>query len=204
MPVRTHCPSCRHRLSPLSLECPVCGLTLERQALPRPLRQGRQGDLTVVQFRAEAAEPHDLRYAAPYASLGGVVKEPGDVPEALRLLEDRDALQPGGGFTDTIRADEGLQEVGPVRSEDGHALEAGMFRENQPVPGTNVRGPVGVFRRAHHCSHENGLVVAVRKFRMASHHCRPYGEAGLVDFPHEAFHHGNALPGGDEEGDHEK
>ncbi len=37
MPVRTHCPSCRHRLSPLSLECPVCGLTLEHQALPRPL-----------------------------------------------------------------------------------------------------------------------------------------------------------------------
>lgn len=37
MTVRTHCPSCRHRLSPLALECPVCGLTLERQALPRPL-----------------------------------------------------------------------------------------------------------------------------------------------------------------------
>lgn len=31
------CPSCRHRLSPLALECPVCGLELARQALPRPL-----------------------------------------------------------------------------------------------------------------------------------------------------------------------
>lgn len=37
MPARTHCPSCRHRLSPLALECSVCGLTLERQVLPRPL-----------------------------------------------------------------------------------------------------------------------------------------------------------------------
>lgn len=35
--MRTHCPSCRHRLSPLALECPVCGLGLARHALPRPL-----------------------------------------------------------------------------------------------------------------------------------------------------------------------
>ncbi len=34
---RTHCPSCRYRLSPLALECPVCGLELARQALPKPL-----------------------------------------------------------------------------------------------------------------------------------------------------------------------
>jgi len=35
--LRSHCPSCRHRVSPLALECPVCGLSLERKALPRPL-----------------------------------------------------------------------------------------------------------------------------------------------------------------------
>lgn len=35
--LRTHCPSCRHRISPLAMECPVCGLTLEKKALPRPL-----------------------------------------------------------------------------------------------------------------------------------------------------------------------
>ncbi|MPM97864.1 hypothetical protein SDC9_145044 [bioreactor metagenome] len=61
-----------------------------------------------------------------------------------------------------------------------------------------------IFRGAHHGPHEDGLVVAVGKFRVASHHCRPYGEAGLVDLPHEGLHHGNALPGGNEEGDHEK
>lgn len=37
MAVRTHCPSCRHRLSPFAVECPECGLPLGRQALPRPL-----------------------------------------------------------------------------------------------------------------------------------------------------------------------
>ena len=34
---RSLCPSCHHRISPLALECPVCGLTLERRQLPRPL-----------------------------------------------------------------------------------------------------------------------------------------------------------------------
>lgn len=34
---RGHCPSCRHRLSPFAVECPVCGLSLSRQSLPRPL-----------------------------------------------------------------------------------------------------------------------------------------------------------------------
>jgi hypothetical protein len=34
---RTQCPSCHHRITPLVLECPVCGLSLARQALPRPL-----------------------------------------------------------------------------------------------------------------------------------------------------------------------
>lgn len=34
---RAHCPSCHHRITPLVLECPVCGLSLARQPLPRPL-----------------------------------------------------------------------------------------------------------------------------------------------------------------------
>src|SRR5512142_722427 len=34
---RTHCPSCRHRISPMVLECPICGLAMERRLLPRPL-----------------------------------------------------------------------------------------------------------------------------------------------------------------------
>lgn len=34
---RKTCPSCGHRLSPLGVECPVCGLNLGGQVLPRPL-----------------------------------------------------------------------------------------------------------------------------------------------------------------------
>jgi len=31
------CPSCRHKLSPLTIECPVCGIPLSRPPLKRPL-----------------------------------------------------------------------------------------------------------------------------------------------------------------------
>lgn len=31
------CPSCRHKLSPLTTECPVCGIPLSREPLKRPL-----------------------------------------------------------------------------------------------------------------------------------------------------------------------
>jgi hypothetical protein len=37
MASRTACPSCRHRLSPLTLECPVCGLTIARPQAKKPL-----------------------------------------------------------------------------------------------------------------------------------------------------------------------
>ena len=37
MNLRTHCPSCHYRITPLVLECPQCGLSLARQPLPRPL-----------------------------------------------------------------------------------------------------------------------------------------------------------------------
>jgi hypothetical protein len=35
--LRTRCPSCHQRITPLALECPQCGLALTRQAPPRPL-----------------------------------------------------------------------------------------------------------------------------------------------------------------------
>jgi len=34
---RPACPSCHARVTPLTLECPVCGLSLPRRPLPRPL-----------------------------------------------------------------------------------------------------------------------------------------------------------------------
>lgn len=51
---RKTCPSCGHRLSQLGVECPVCGLNLGGQALPRPLL-----------FQASALQAH-----APVANHG--------------------------------------------------------------------------------------------------------------------------------------
>ena len=44
---RKSCPSCGHRLSPLAVECPVCGLSLGARAMQRPLL-----------FQASAFAPH--------------------------------------------------------------------------------------------------------------------------------------------------
>lgn len=73
MATRTHCPSCRHRLSPFAVECPVCGLSLARQALPRPLL-----------FQASALQnrgvPPVRRQALAAPALGRI--SPVTVPEA--------------------------------------------------------------------------------------------------------------------------
>jgi hypothetical protein len=37
MASRTACPSCRHRLSPLAIECPVCGIPVSRPRARKPL-----------------------------------------------------------------------------------------------------------------------------------------------------------------------
>lgn len=78
MSARTHCPSCRHRLSPLALECPVCGLELQRQPLPRPL---------LFQTGALKAAPvqERRRVAVSAPALGRV--DPVEVVAAERLPE---------------------------------------------------------------------------------------------------------------------
>ena len=92
--LRSHCPSCRHRISPLALECPICGLPLERKALPRPLL-----------FQASAlhskpaAEPTQIAISAP--ALGRVT--PIEVPElpaspSTFLRPSLEALPPILGF----------------------------------------------------------------------------------------------------------
>lgn len=60
--MRAHCPSCRHRLSPYAVECPVCGLGLSGQGLPRPLLFQASALQHGVGSRPEA-RPHAL--AAP-------------------------------------------------------------------------------------------------------------------------------------------
>jgi len=53
---RPACPSCHHRLSPLAVECPVCGLGFGERVLPRPLL-----------FQASALKSAPPAVAAPQA-----------------------------------------------------------------------------------------------------------------------------------------
>ncbi len=70
--VRSQCPSCHHRLSPFAVECPVCGLSLARQALPRPLL-----------FQASA-----LQHSAPAAARRQAISAPALGRVAPVLLDE--------------------------------------------------------------------------------------------------------------------
>ena len=59
---RKTCPSCGHRLSPLGVECPVCGLNLGGQSLPRPLL------FQATAFQASTGSPKNPRTTAPATS----------------------------------------------------------------------------------------------------------------------------------------
>lgn len=65
MSVRNQCPSCHYRLSPFAVECPVCGLSLTRQALPRPL-------LFQASALQHAAPPEARKQALSAPALGRV------------------------------------------------------------------------------------------------------------------------------------
>ena len=67
---RPACPSCHHRLSPLAVECPVCGLGFGERVLPRPLL-----------FQASALKSAPPAVAAPPL---GVHAHPGIYGQALR------------------------------------------------------------------------------------------------------------------------
>lgn len=86
-PSRPLCPSCQHRLSPLALECPVCGLTIARRVLPRPLL-----------FQASALQetppsPLPRQQAISTPALGRVAPLPLPLPEPPEEdAEDRPIL----------------------------------------------------------------------------------------------------------------
>lgn len=103
--VRRVCPSCRFRLSPLALECPVCGLPLERRPLPRPLLF----QASAVGILAEEA-PRTQALAAP--ALGRVA------PVAITVGADEEVEAPEPFF--------GLQEE-PVYVEQPPSDEAPSF-----------------------------------------------------------------------------
>jgi len=105
MDARSTCPSCSHRITPLTLECPVCGLSLARQPLPRPL-------LFQAGALREGGAPKEERLHISSPALGRV--EPMPIleqtldPEALAgapppfILEEPTAPPEPGAFTDSF------------------------------------------------------------------------------------------------------
>ena len=117
---RSHCPSCHARITPLVLECPVCGLSLARQPLPRPhqfqatalmtsepLREerqtlstpalGRVEPMTILERppAAEDGEEADAEAAAPVPAQG--LREAGfqlQLPGVGQTLEAIDSFWP--------------------------------------------------------------------------------------------------------------
>jgi len=87
MTPRISCPSCHHRLSPLAMECPVCGLTLERKSLPHPLLFQASALQTKGHPEAHKPEPHKIAISSP--ALGRVVplEVPAPLPPSLPTAE---------------------------------------------------------------------------------------------------------------------
>jgi hypothetical protein len=99
---RRPCPSCQARLGPLALECPVCGLRLERPPLPRPLLFqasvfSHRGDPPVRTLapRPTAITAPALGRVAPVA----VADPPATLDSSERLLPEAppEALEEGDG-----------------------------------------------------------------------------------------------------------
>lgn len=101
---RTLCPSCRHRISPLALECPVCGLTLEQRTLPRPLLF----QASALQASTPAKEPRRIAIATP--ALGRITPiavspespEPEGEVSRIRPLQNMVAMALPDGLQDLL------------------------------------------------------------------------------------------------------
>ncbi len=91
---RKTCPSCGHRLSQLGVECPVCGLNLGGQSLPRPLL-----------FQASALQAH-----APSANHGATAS-----PQAALGVAHQAIVSPALGRVAPVMMEEPVLE--PARSE---------------------------------------------------------------------------------------
>lgn len=107
---RTHCPSCHHRITPLVLECPVCGLGLARQPLPRPLLFQASRLMTPAAAREDRpalstpalgrVEPLTILERVPQAAEAGPSQEPSGRPELPPPAEE---LQAADSFWPVVK-----------------------------------------------------------------------------------------------------
>ncbi len=109
---RKTCPSCGHRLSPLGVECPVCGLNLGGHVLPRPLL------FQASAFQASTTAPQNASTPAPTAIAPHLVHQ-GIVSPALGrvapvTMEEPDLSQGKPGQALRLPLSEALQSEAEV------------------------------------------------------------------------------------------
>jgi len=102
---RNTCPSCHSRVTPLVLECPVCGLSLARQPLPRPL-------LFQASALSEGSPPREERQHISSPALGRVeplpmieqvlLPEPMPDPAPVLALEEPEPAPAASAFMDSF------------------------------------------------------------------------------------------------------
>lgn len=105
MEPRNTCPSCHSRVTPLVLECPVCGLSLARQPLPRPL-------LFQASALREGSPPREERQHISSPALGRVeplpmieqvlLPEPASDPAPVLALEEPEPAPAASAFMDSF------------------------------------------------------------------------------------------------------
>jgi len=89
------CPSCRHKLSPLTIECPVCGIPLSRQPLKRPL-------LFQVSKSAEPPPQNSPKsITAPAMGRIAPVNLSGETPVATKTVHKANPDRPATGVVAT-------------------------------------------------------------------------------------------------------
>lgn len=101
------CPSCRHKLSPYVLECPVCGLALERQTLPRPLL------FQASALRTRSAGPVRRPQALSVPALGRVAPVAAGEDAPLPEVGPLETLPPPDALEEPLR-EEGVEDMLPV------------------------------------------------------------------------------------------
>ncbi|MDR1840419.1 MAG: hypothetical protein LBQ86_00630 [Holophagales bacterium] len=106
------CPSCRHKLSPLTIECPVCGIPISRPPLKRPL---------LFQVSKDAEAPQQRGHGTPKIlsapALGRIA--PVDLSGGTHNLSGPDA-----GNQDYYRDNSGVASAAAAEPEqaDGQSI----------------------------------------------------------------------------------
>ena len=144
------------------------------------------GQGVAPELGATAAELGDFVKPAEEAALGWVVHEFRVAAHRARLGENGGLVGPRYDFRDFFARHEGFEKLRPVEREYRHSLDADVLRDDEQVALGDVRRAHYLVRRADERAHDDGAVVAVVEFRVASGHRDTLRAAFFVDFAHYA------------------